>query len=75
MRSFGHNKDRFAKRQKKGPFSMAIRNELHEYFPEHLRMGTTKIKYFKGREEECMKRRVKMKGSIERVRKKEVPTA
>ena len=44
------------------PFSMTIGNEklMHECFPKHLHMGTTRMKYDREREED-KKRCVSMK--------------
>ena len=46
---------------------------MHECFPNHLRMGTTKMKEDKEREDEDMQKRVKMERSRVGTKADELP--
>ena len=63
--------------KKQVPFSMAIGNEelMHECFPKHLCMGTTRMTSDKETVEECKKSDVSMERSKAGTKEKEVPTA
>ena len=54
--------------------AIGISELTHECSPEHLRMGTERMKYDKETEEEGKKRGVNILKEVKRERKTEVPT-
>ena len=62
-------------RRKQVPFSMAIENGelMRECSPEHLRMGTARLKYHNETEEEGKKRKINVERSTADMKKKSCP--